>query len=69
MGKLNWYKPEVLLAILLWYCARQEEEEGSRIASDVIKVESEDPATPGDYLRSVDVRTRRDCNDFPISGY
>jgi len=27
----------------------EEEEEGTGIASDVVKVEGEDPATPGDY--------------------
>jgi len=35
----------------------EEEEEGTGIASDVVKVDGEDPATPGDYLRSVDTRT------------
>ena len=35
----------------------EEEEEGTSIASDVVKVEGEDPATPGDYPRSVDTRT------------
>jgi len=33
----------------------EEEEEGSGIASDVVKVEGEDPAIPG-TLRSVDTR-------------
>ena len=33
----------------------EEEEEGAGIASDVVKVEGEDPATPG-CLRSVDTR-------------
>jgi len=33
----------------------EEEEEGSGIASDVVKVEGEDPGTPGS-LRSVDTR-------------
>jgi len=46
----------------------EEEEEGTGIASDVVKVEGEDPATPGDYLRSVDTRTSRDRNDSPMSG-
>ena len=45
-----------------------EEEEGTGIASDVVEVKGEDPATPGDYLRSVDTRTPRDRNDSPISG-
>ena len=44
----------------------EEEEEGTGIASDVVKVEGEDPATPGDCLRSVDTRTPRDRNDSPI---
>jgi len=35
----------------------EEEEEGSGIASDVVKVEGEEPATPGDYLKSIDMRT------------
>jgi len=47
----------------------EEEEEGTGIASDVVKVESEDPATPGYYLRSVDTRKPQDRNDSPmISG-
>ena len=46
----------------------EEEEEGTGIASDVVKVEGEDPATPGDYLKSVDTRTPQDRNDSPISG-
>ena len=46
----------------------EEEEEGIGIASDVVKVEGEDPVTPGDYLRSVDTRTPRDHNDSPIFG-
>jgi len=45
----------------------EEEEEGTGIASDVIKVKGEDPATPGNYLRSVDTRKPRDRNDSPIS--
>jgi len=45
-----------------------EEEEGTGIASDVVKVEGEDPATPGEHVRSVDTRTPRDRNDSPISG-
>ena len=46
----------------------EEEEEETGIASDVVKVEGEDPATPGDYPRSVDTRTPRDHNDSPILG-
>ena len=46
----------------------EEEEEGTGIAGDVIKVEGGDLATPGDYLRSMDTRTPRDRNDSPISG-
>jgi len=45
----------------------EEEEEGIGIASDVVKVEGEDPATPGYYLRSVDTRKLRDSDDSPIS--
>jgi len=33
-----------------------------------VKVEGENLATPGDYLRSVDTRTPRDRIDSPISG-
>ena len=40
----------------LWFPS-EEEEEGSGIASDVVKVEGEEPATPGDYLKSIDMRT------------
>ena len=46
----------------------EEEEEGICIASDVVKVEDEDPATPGEHLRSVDTRITQDCNNSPISG-
>jgi len=46
----------------------EEEEEGTDIASDVVKVKSADPVTPGYYLRSVDTRKPRDRNDSPISG-
>jgi len=45
----------------------EEEEEGTGIASDVVKVQSEDPASPG-CLKSVDMRKPRDHNDSPISG-
>jgi len=44
----------------------EEEEEGIGIASDVVKVQGEDPAGPG-YLRSVDTRKPRDRNNSPIS--
>jgi len=44
----------------------EEREKGAGIASDVVKVEGEDPATPG-CLRSVDTRKPRDRNDSPIS--
>jgi len=44
----------------------EEEEEGTGIASDIVKVEGEDPVTPCDYPRSVDTRTPRDRNDSPI---
>jgi len=46
----------------------EEEEEGTGIASDVVKVEGEDPATSVYYLRSVDTRNPRDRNDSPILG-
>jgi len=46
----------------------EEEEEVTGIASDVVKMKSKDPATPGDYLRSVDTRTPRDRDDSPRSG-
>jgi len=36
----------------------EEEEEGTGVASDVVKVEGEDPDTP-DYLRGDRVRLRR----------
>jgi len=36
----------------------EEEEEGTGVASDVVKVEGEDPATPGYYLRSVEMKGR-----------
>ena len=45
-----------------------EEDEGTDITSDVVKVKGEDPATPGYYLRSDDTRKPRDRNDSPISG-
>ena len=41
----------------------EEEEEGTIIASNVLQVKGEDPATPDYYLRSVDTRKPRDCND------
>ena len=37
----------------------EEEEEETGIASDVVKVKGEDPATPGYYLRSVDTKNPR----------
>jgi len=46
----------------------EEEEEGTGVASNVIKAKGEDPALPGHYLRSVDTRKPRDRNDSPISG-
>jgi len=45
----------------------EEEEEETGIASDVVKVEGEDPATPSEHQRSVDTRTPQDRNDSPIS--
>ena len=47
---------------------KKEEEEGTGIASDVVKVKSEDPATPRYHLRSADTRKPRDRNESPISG-
>ena len=47
----------------------EEEEEGIGIASNIINVKGEDPATPWlfkNYLRSVDTRKPRDQNDSPI---
>jgi len=44
----------------------KEEEEGTGIASDVVKVDGEDPATPDDYLRCVDARTTQDRNNSPM---
>ena len=44
----------------------EEEEEGTGIASNVVKMEGEDPATPGDYLKSFDTRTPRDRNNSQI---
>jgi len=46
----------------------EEGEEETGIASDVVKVEGEDLATPGEHLRSADTRTPRDRNDSPILG-
>jgi len=46
----------------------EEQEEGAGIASDVVKVISEDPVTQGYSLRSVDTRKPWDRNDSPISG-
>jgi len=45
---------------------QREEEEGTGIASDVVKVKGEDPGTPG-CQRSVDTRKPRDHKDSPIS--
>ena len=46
----------------------EEGEEGTGVASDIVKVEGEDPASPGDYPRSVDTRIPQDRNDSPTSG-
>jgi len=43
----------------------EEEEEGTGIASNVVKVKGEIPDTPG-CLRFVDTRKRRTYNDSPI---
>jgi len=45
----------------------EEEEEGSGIASDVVKVEGEDPGTPGS-LRSVDTTENPETVRFPNIG-
>jgi len=44
----------------------EEEEERIGKASDIVKVEGEDLATPNYYLRSVDTRKPLDRNDSPI---
>ena len=45
----------------------EEEEERTGIASDVVKVKGENPATIGEYLKSVDTGTPRARNDSPAS--
>jgi len=45
----------------------EEEEDWIGIASDVVKVDGEDPVTPGEHLRSVDTRTPWYRNDSLIS--
>ena len=40
-----WYKPMVINGTVVG--PFEEEEEGTGIASDVVKVQGEDPATPG----------------------
>ena len=40
----------------------EEAREGTGIVSDAFKVEGEDPATPGEHLRSVDTSTPQDRN-------
>jgi len=44
----------------------EDKEEEIGIASDVVRMEGEDPANPG-FLRSVDTRKPRDLDDSPIS--
>jgi len=66
MQQTHGHKPLVVNVVVVG--PFEEEEEGTGIASDVVKVKGEDPATPGYYLRSVDTRKPRDCNDSPISG-
>ena len=46
----------------------EEEEEGTSIASDVAKVEGEDPATTGEHLKSVDTRKPQDRNESREKG-
>jgi len=60
------HKPLVVAVVVVG--PFEEEEAGTGIVSDVVKVEGEDLATPGDYLRSVNTRATRDRNDSPISG-
>jgi len=60
------HKPLVVNVVLVG--PLEEEEEGTGVASEVVKVEGEDPVTPGYYLRSVDTRKARDRNDSPIFG-
>jgi len=45
----------------------EEEEEGTGVASDVVKVKGEDPATPGPLKRNGEEEWPRDRNDSPIS--
>ena len=59
------YKPLVVKVVVVG--PFEEEEEGTGMVSD-FNVEDADPATSGEHLRSVDTRTPRDRNDFPISG-
>jgi len=61
------HQPLVVNVVVVGPFEEEEEEEGISIASDVVKVEGEDPATPGYYLRSVDTMKPRDRNDSPIS--
>jgi len=60
------HKPLVVNVVVVG--SFEEEEEGTGIASELVKVEGEDPATPGYYLRSVDTRKPRDRNDSPTLG-
>ena len=60
------HKP--LVVNVLFVGLFEEEEDGTGITSDVVKVKGKDLATPGYHLRSVDIKKSGDRNDSPISG-
>jgi len=53
--ELPWHKPIVITVTVVG--PFEEEEEGTGIASDVVKVEGEDPATPGLLPKGIDPGT------------
>jgi len=55
-GATTGHKPLVVNVVVVG--PFEEEEEGTGVASDVVKVEGEDPDTPG-YVRGDRVRLRR----------